>query len=301
MLLLRRAAASSTAPFFRVRGAASAQSAAKPTRTPKVASLLAEARTAAAERELAAVKQLVSSKEALVESLKRELSERLVEKDAVVESFKRELSERLVEKDAVVELFKRELSERLVEKDALFGAAAKAHTIELATSKHTADVAKSRLSVRAILETSIVEAFADWLPPHDDAKTTSERLQTLLDSQKGCPGLKAYVRVAAIDNGVPPDDALKEARKLYASFCSRAHSDAPEGTAGISSVVFDNAGRTALVAYAAIVHYTGRSISMYAVDDWSATLPLKMRTLRDCKATEAMIRASPLLVGIQSL
>ena len=96
---------------------------------------------------------------------------------------------------------------------------------------------------------------------------------------------------------MPPDDALKEARKLYTSFCSRAHADAPEGSAGISSVVFEGAGRTALVAYAAVVHYTGRSISLYAIDDSSAALPLKMRTLRDCAATEAAIRASPMLVG----
>jgi hypothetical protein len=203
----------------------------------------------------------------------------------------------LASKDALVASSARELAERLVEKDALFVVAAKAHTIELAASMHATDVAKSRLSVRAILETSIADAFTAWRLPHDDAKTASDRLLKLLDAKTGCAGYKAYLRVAAVDNGVPPDDAIKEARKLYVSFCSRAHADAPEGSAGISSVVFESAGRTALVAYAAAVHYTGRRLRLYAADDVGATLPLKMRTLHDCDATEAAVRTSPLLEG----
>ena len=203
-----------------------------------------------------------------------------------------------------MEIAARRLGKLTSAKDALvassarvFDAAEKAHAIELAAAKHETDVAKSRLSVRAILETSIAEAYASWRSPHDHASTPSDRLAKLLDANKGCEGFKAYVRVAAADNGVPPDDALKEARKLYSSFCSRAHADAPEGSAGISSVVFESTGRTALVAYAAVVHYSGRSLRLYAVDDTSAALPLKMRTLHDCAATEAAIRASPLLVG----
>lgn len=109
----------------------------------------------------------------------------------------------------------------------------------------------------------------------------------MFDMHKGCDYLKAYVRIAATDNNVPPDDALKEARKLYASSCSRAHADAPEGSAGVSPVVFESARRTALVAYAAIVHYTGRSISLYAIDDTSATRCARCVTARRPRPTSA--------------
>jgi hypothetical protein len=248
----------------------------QPVLTTQVALMLAETRLAAAERELAFMKQVAASSA-------RDLAGRLADKDALVAT-----KDTLVAaKDAIV-----------VEKNARFDAVMKAHTVELAAAKFAADVAKSRLSVRAILETSIAEAFAAWPPPHDDAKTASDRLLLMLDAQKGCAGLKAYVRVAATDNGVIPDDALKEARKLYTSFCSRAHADAPEGSAGISSAIFESAGRTALIAYVAIVHYSGRRLSLYTVDNASAVVPLKMRTLRDSAATEANVRASKELVEI---
>ena len=216
---------------------------------------------------------------------------------ALVAASTRELAERLADKDVLVAASTRELAERLTEKNERFDDALKTHAAELAAAKHVADVATSRLSVRAILETSITEAFTWWPEPHDDARTPSDRLLKMLDPQKGYESLKAYVRVAATDNGVPPDDALKEARKLYTSLCSRAHADAPEGSEGISSVVFDSVGRTALVAYAAIVHYTGRRISLYADYNGSprAALPLKMRTRHDDKATEDSIRLSPLM------
>jgi len=248
---------------------------------PRFALLLqaAEARALSAEHELAAYKKYAE----LAASIARDKDALLASKDALRASIARD-------KDALVAAL-------LASKDELFVAAAKAHAIALANSMHETDVAKSRLNVRAILEVSIAEAFASWRSSHDDAKTTSDRLLKLLDAKTGCAGYKAYVRVAAVDNGVPPDDAIKEARKLYSSFCSRAHADAPEGSAGISSVVFESAGRTALVAYAAAVHYTGRRLRLYAADDVGATLPLKMRTLHDCDATEAAVRTSPLLEG----
>ena len=76
------------------------------------------------------------------------------------------------------------------------------------------------------------------------------------------------------------------------TLCSRAHADAPEGSAGISSAVCAGPGRTALVAYAALVHFSGCRLSLNVADDSSSALPLTMRTLRSCAATEAQVRAS---------
>lgn len=288
MLLLRRAA-SAAAPFCRAASAAapfrravSALAVEQPPPPTNVAALLAEARAAAAERELAAVWKIVEAKEAASKDALAAADKLVASKDTTIAS-----------KDEIVA----SMDAMIASKDMLIIAASTAHAVELAAAKHATDVATSRLSVRAILETSIAEAFASWDPPHDDAKTPSECLLKMLDAHKGCGGLKAYLRVAASDNGVPPDDALKEGRKLYSSFCSRAHADAPEGSEGISSVVFNNAGRTALVAYAALVSYTGRRLRLYANDGTRAALPLTMRVLHSCTATEAQIRASPTLIG----
>jgi hypothetical protein len=321
MLLLRRAVsaaalysrvASAAAPF---RRAVSALAVAPPPPPTNFAALLAEARAAAAEaraaaaeRELATVWKLVEAKEAaskdalaaadkLVAQTITAADALVASKDALVASKDALVAQTVASKDELVASKDALVAQTVASKDALMIAASTAHAVELATAKHATDVAKSRLSVRAILETSIAEAFASWAMPHDDAKTPSERLMKMLDAHKGCEGLKAYLRVAATDNGVPPEDTLKEGRKLYASFCSRAHADAPEGSEGISSVVFDGVGRTSLVAYAALVSYTGRHLRLYATDDNSAVLPLAMRELRHCTATEAQIRASPKVTG----
>ena len=202
---------------------------------------------------------------------------------------------RLADKDALVAAAEC----RLADKQALADATSKLHAVELAAAKHAADVANSRLNVRSILETSVYETWSTCGPrkPSPAASGCAGRLMALLEPGNGCAGLIAYVRVAAADNGVPPEHALAEARKLYATFCSRMHADAPEGSEGLSSAVFEGPGRTALVAYAALVHFSGRRLRLYMADgalgNARAELPLTMRTLRSCSATEAEICASP--------
>ena len=220
---------------------------------------------------------------------------RLADKEALLAA----VESRLADKDALVAFTVAAAECRLADKQALADATSKLHAVELAAAKHVADVANSRLNVRSILETSVYETWSTCGPrkPSPAASSCAGRLMALLEPGNGCSGLIAYVRVAAADNGVPPEHALAEARKLYATLCSRMHADAPEGSEGLSSAVFEGPGRTALVANAALVHFSGRRLRLYAADgalgNARAELPLTMRTPCNCSATEAEILASP--------
>ena len=284
MLLLRRAA-SAAAPFCRAASAAapfralSALAVEHPPPPTNFAALLAEARAAAAERELAAVWKIVEAKEAASKAA-------LAAADKLAAQTVAAADKRVASMEQTVA----SMEQTIATKDAIINMTSTVHAAELAAAKRATDVAMDRLSVRAVLETSIAEAFASWDPPLDDAKTPSERLLKMLDAHTGCEGLKAYMRVAASDNSVPPDDVLNEGRKLHSTFCSRAHE-------GVFAVVSDGVGPTALVAYTALVSFTGRRLRLYGINDPRAVPPLTMRVLRYCMATEAQIRASPKLIG----
>jgi hypothetical protein len=216
---------------------------------------------------------------------------RLAEKDARLAFTERELVERLA-------FTERELVERLADKQQLlaemdkrFEVQGARHTELLAAALHAAAVAQGQLSVCSIFSDAVSTAWVACQARGPEVRGARSRVVALLDR---CPGFVAYLRVAAADNGVDPEGVLDEVRKLYPTLCSRAHGDAPEGSADLASAVFDNLGRTALVAYAGVVHFSGRRISLY--DAARAALPLVMRTERGCHATEAAIRTSLPLV-----
>ena len=215
------------------------------------------------------------------------LSALLAEKDARLAAAERELSARLAEKERLIE----KESQLVAEKDKRLADVALRHAIVLAAALHAAAVAEGRLSVRSILQDAVASAWETCRPAGADVPGVGVRIAALIDR---CPGFGAYLRVAALDNGVDSVGVLTEARKLYATLCSRPHGDAPGGSAALPSAVFDGLGRTALVAYAGVVHFSGRRLSLY--DEVRAALPLVMRTERGCRATEAAIRASLPLV-----
>jgi hypothetical protein len=198
---------------------------------------------------------------------------------------------RLSEKDARLADKDRELIARLSDKELLLAEKALRHSVELAAALHATAVAEGRLSVRSILQDSVASAWAVNRPAGAVATGVNARIAALLES---CSGFTAYLRVAATDNRVDPTGVLAEARKLYATLCSRAHGDAPGGSASLTSAIFESSGNTALVAFAAIVHFSGRRLALYDKD--RIGLKLVMRTERGGSATEAAIRASPLLV-----
>lgn len=146
--------------------------------------------------------------------------------------------------------------------------------------------------MRGILEASIFDVWKWWPERPTCEPSVASRLAALLDEREGCVGLKAYVRVAAEDNNVSPDATLAEARKLCSTFCG----DVPEEErpTGFSFAALVGPGRVALVAYTALLHFSGRQLSRYVSLGSGKLLSggLTMRTMRFYSATEATIRAS---------
>jgi len=237
--------------------------------------LLAEktARIAAAERSIAAAERSVAAAERSVAAAERSVA-----------AAERELRERLAEKDAHL-------------------CDVRAHAAQLlAHAKHAADVAKGVLNVRGLFEACLAEIWRAAGPGPAlsvDRTPVTARLRLLLSEGSGaghCAGLVAYLRVAAEDNGVPEREILMQAGRLYEVLSERLHSDATSGagTTSLPTAIFDRSGRTTMVALAAFVRFTGRSIALY--DDMGGAQSLRMRQLdspTQCGVTLEVLRKAP--------
>jgi hypothetical protein len=217
----------------------------------------------------------------------RVADERLKETIRVADERLKDAAERLKETSRVADERLKDAAERLVESKA-------SSAVLVANALYDLDVAHGRLNVRSVYEDAIAMAWVKCAPPGVRVAGVTARVDALLTSKTG---LQPYLRVAAEDNGVSPDKVVEEARKLYASLCSRAHLDAPAGTTTMHMDVFDGA-RTQMIAYAASLAFGERHIAFYVREDGErAILPLVLRAERGCAATEAAIRASLKLVG----
>jgi hypothetical protein len=249
-----------------------------------------DARLAAAEREL----------QAHVAAAERELLLRMADKDARLAAAERKLQARMADKDAL-----------LAEKDAHMKTRILLAAFELAASKHEADVAKGILSERGLVglfEACVADIWRRCGPvPRGTARvpTTQKLAQVLSASASCCPGLIAYLQLAAADNGHPEEEVLRQARKLCETLSSaRVHADSVEGTTRPPAQVIANTDGPAAVALAALVRFTGRDIWLYSED--AASLPLRLR-LRlppwscPCDATVEQLQRAPLVGPRRSL
>jgi hypothetical protein len=142
--------------------------------------------------------------------------------------------------------------------------------------------------VRSVLEASIADAWRDVYPDRRAKVGPTQRLNELLGAKEGeegaCPGLTAYMSVAASDNGVGREPVLRAARELYLSLSALAHGTALYSAEGVPADIFSGWGQETLVAYAAIVSFSGRRISFNSALK-ETLVPLKLRSLREMKAT----------------
>ena len=98
----------------------------------------------------------------------------------------------------------------------------------------------------------------------------------------------------AADHGLGEDPVLRAARELYASLSSLAHGTAVDGAAALPAELFAAWGKESLVAYAAVVSFSGRRVAFYG-EVKEVLVPLKLRSLRETKATAEAVLASALL------
>ena len=258
--------------------AAAAQAAAAP-RPPARRAASAAARGAFS----AAARAVFAEKDLRLAATERELRERVAASERElrerVAAFERELRERVAASE-------RELRERvaafereLAGKDERLEDLRKAHAAALAVAAHDVDVSRGLLNVRGLFEACVEDAWRAAAPrvnPKERYATVSDKLRLLLRGD-ACPGLVAYLKVAAEDNGAPEGDLLRQAGRLYEVLSERLHSDAASGagTTRLPAEVFERSGRTTMVALAAVVRFSGRDIALY--DAAGDAQPLRLR------------------------
>jgi len=243
-----------------------------------------DAQLAAADRELHG---LLSSRDAQLAAADRELQGLLSSRDAQLAAADRELQGLLESRDALLREKDARLSDRLV-----------SHARELAIAMHAADLARGVLNVRGLFEACVADVWRESGGLPDDRGSVSDKLRQLLAAGPArCPGLVAYMKVAAADNGVPEHELLRQAGRLYEVLSERLHSDAASGagTTSLPAAVFERSGRATMLALAAFVRFTGRNLALYGSDGKAQRLRLRAvePLTSPCKITQEQLRHLP--------
>jgi hypothetical protein len=170
---------------------------------------------------------------------------------------------------------------------------------EHARLKHELDVSLHRTSAHALLAVCLQEAWSGCL--HTRASAPHDKLAHFFDGTNGCVGLHALMRVAAADNYRSPERVVAAARALQKTVGEHAlarEEDAAYGSSIPLELFNIDEDITTFVAFAALVHFTGRNVRHYLTNCEDAPM-LHLRDVRRCHTkegilTEAAARAAPL-------
>ena len=217
------------------------------------------------------------------------------------------LLERLSEKDALIGRLDRSAAKMEESMKAAADAQKECLSKELEMALYNKDVAWGHVNGRGLLEASVSSQFGRCsLPTTASGKggevSMSRRLELLL-AEKGkggvCSGLLNALRQSAKDNNVVDSEVVRQARKLFDILSERVHTEQPEGTKRLPAALFEHSGHHTLVAFATLVHFCGRDLSLYDLGGHPVTV--KLRALRrDCKATaEQMEQADEEVVQVR--
>jgi hypothetical protein len=197
---------------------------------------------------------------------------------------------RLHEKNDMI----KEKNERLVERDAAFARERALLLDKIAHSLEDADIAAGAVNARAKLEQAIKGIWNLPSRRASKAQTITARSKALLDdgSAGACPGLVAYLRVAAEDNDEPVEAVLKCARVVYELLSSRLHANSADGDSVLPDRIFDSlaGGRPLIVAYSAMLKFSGRNVSFATLGVGSK--PIVLRVPCACDTPLEAVRAS---------
>ena len=177
----------------------------------------------------------------------------------------------LAEKDA-------RFADAVREKDALLSEVRAAALRDVSIAKHDADVARSVVDARSLLEACIADLVgalvsAGRVPKSAASGSVSKRFALLFTD---CREFVEYLEAAAAENRVPADVLLRQARKLYDVLSERVHAEAADGgTVGLPVELFVRSGRPTLVALAALARFAGRDLRLYKFDGTADTVKLR--------------------------
>ena len=192
---------------------------------------------------------------------------------------------------------------------------AKAHTDlveevsagKLAAALYERDVARGKVTARALIEEAMAEAWRCW--ERLDAKgqervsaTVKKLPSTATDKMKallGLSGVAAYLQVAEEDNGLARGVLAKSAASMYPALCAPLHARAAGAQAeGLPTEVFSAIGENGRIAFAALVAFGGRNVGMYQSTGKTVPVVLRVPPLLGLRATLEEIRGSAKLPAV---
>jgi hypothetical protein len=248
---------------------------------------------------LESLERLLKAQDALIKEKDSHLTFSLNAQDALIKEKDSRLTFSLMAQDAL----NKEKDSRLKEKDAHLQSRERTFAREMAAMTYSLDTANGKIESRAVLEVILPNIWKSIVIKKNMPTGTSNQLAELL-KEGTCPGLIAYLKQAAEDNGVREVDLLRQTGKLYNVLCEYLHSEALGGTSRLPAVLFNQPGHAMLVAFAALASFSGRDLSLYHLG--GDVIPLKLRALRgSCSATQEEVRASDLMeermVGVKEI
>ena len=122
-------------------------------------------------------------------------------------------------------------------------------------------------------------------------KPTATGVQTMLLTGPFCPALRAYICAVAVANNFDPAEVLRQANSMYGALSDPLHSE-QDMQLQLPTALFDrDKGEEALIAFAAVVRFSGRNPSLYAQSGRTVVLVLPTPP-RSCTATAKEARAA---------
>jgi hypothetical protein len=183
---------------------------------------------------------------------------------------------------------------------------------KLATALFDRDVARGKVTARALIEEAVAEFWRGWerldeverelVSPSPKGAAVKKPPSSGTDKLKamlGFPAVAAYLQVVEEDNGLARGVLAKGAAIVYPALCTPLHAR-PAGAQveSLPAEVFSAIGENGRIAFAALVAFGGRNVGMYQSSGETVPVVLRVPPLLGLSATLERIRGSAKLPAV---
>lgn len=224
---------------------------------------------------IAAKNKLIATQEVLIATM-----------DGTIKSIEEANSGLIAMKDKTI----KKMEEALTNKDRQLAELVEAYDARAFQLQRDLDASRGDVDTRDLLEASIKEI---------NEAASVEQIPTtgIMDVYIDCPGLSAYLNVAATDNHEDSSHVLLEASKYISQYFHSLHPQGRNASSAPPTAMFDMTERSTRIAVAALLRFSGRNIALY---DYMGTQnsrrdPILLRPVPHsrCASTAAEITLQP--------
>jgi hypothetical protein len=183
---------------------------------------------------------------------------------------------------------------------------------KLATALFERDVARGKVTARALIEEAVAETWRalerldaeerERVSPSPKGAAVKKPPSTVTDKLQAMlrfPAVAAYLQVAEEDNGLARGVLAKSAAIVYPAVCTPLHGRAAgEQAVRLPAEVFTAIGENGRIAFAALVAFGGRNVGMYQPCGATVSVVLRVPPTLGLSATLAHIRGSARLPAV---